>query len=467
MRSTRIVCTIGPSSRDYETIEQMVRAGMDVARLNMSHGDQQQHLENIQRIRTASEAVGRPVAILMDLAGPKLRLGRLDKPVFLKIGDEVTLTIDPIIGRDNVIPVEYPDLIDDLQIGDHCSLADGVVGLEVVDKDKRSVRARVLSAGEVRTRQGIHIPTGANKVPVMSDKDVEDLRMGVREEVDWIALSFVRRASDADWPRKLMEEMGRRIPLIAKIERRQALQDLDAILETFDGIMVARGDLGVEMPIEEVPAIQKRVIRQANLAAKPVITATQMLLSMVSSPLPTRAEVNDVANAILDGTDAVMLSEETARGAHPVETLATMGRIAECTEAIADTRLPEEPDLPMPVNMAISRATRKVVELVGARLIITPTATGSTPLLIRRNNPTVPVLALAHNPCVVRQLCLARGILPRLVPTVFTTADQLFDCCMREARASGLPRPGDRVVVTAGFPLSMPGTTNLLQVLEV
>lgn len=448
-------------------LEALIDAGMDVARLNMSHGNHEEHRENIQRIRAISEGKQKPVAILMDLAGPKLRLGTLSEPVYLKIGDEVTLTIEDVVGAGDVLPVAYQYLVDELSVGDHCSLADGVVGLKVVEKLERKLRAQVLSAGQVRTRQGIHLPTGANSVAVIAEKDEADLRLGIEMGVDWVALSFVRSAADAERARAILREAGATIPLIAKIERRHAVKEIDAILEAFDGIMVARGDLGVEVPLEEVPGIQKEIIRKANLAAKPVITATQMLLSMVSSPIPTRAEVNDVANAILDGTDAVMLSEETARGEYPAQAVATMGRIARAAARIHPPEAPPYWDLPLATNNAIARASRKVAELVAATLIVTPTSTGGTARLLAMCNPTVPILALSNDPSTVRRLCLSRGVIPRLIAQSFESADQMFSLCLEEARGSGLVKKGDRIVVTAGFPLDTPGTTNLLQIIAI
>ncbi|NOY44376.1 MAG: pyruvate kinase, partial [Deltaproteobacteria bacterium] len=332
MRRAKIVCTVGPASSDPQVLRRMVEAGMDVARLNMSHGDHSTHARTADLVRDAARDVGRQVALLLDLAGPKIRLGNLEKPRVVHVGEEIVLASAPETGA---LPVNYPHLAEELVAGDRISLADGAIPLEVIAVEGGRVRARVLSGGTVTSHKGLNLPGKGDALPAVSEKDADDLRFGLRLGVDWVALSFVRSPADLDPARRIMEEEGVRVPVIAKVEKRQALDRIDGILEAFDGIMVARGDLGVEMPIEEVPGIQKRLIREANRRAKPVVTATQMLLSMVTNPRPTRAEVTDVANAVLDGTDAVMLSEETAMGHHPVEAVATMARIVRRAEADA------------------------------------------------------------------------------------------------------------------------------------
>ncbi|MBI5015787.1 MAG: pyruvate kinase [Deltaproteobacteria bacterium] len=467
MRRAKIVCTIGPASREPEVLERLVDAGMDVARLNMSHGTQEEHAEVARRVRRIAEARGRPVAILQDLSGPKLRLGTLGAPVLLHAGDEVTLTVEDVVGEGLVLPVRYPALPRELTPGDRLSLADGLILLEVVDRGPASVRARVLSGGQVTSRKGVNLPTGGDALPSMTPKDVDDLRFGLQMGADAVALSFVRSARDAEGPRAIMDEVGRRVPLLAKIEKRQALHDIDAIVAAFDGLMVARGDLGVEVDLEDVPGIQKDLITRANQAAKPVITATQMLLSMVSSPRPTRAEVTDVANAILDGTDAVMLSEETAQGQYPAEAVATMATLADRAEDLRHRRAPDRRTSPEAnVAAAIASATWQVARQVGAAAVVTPTASGSTARLVASTRPAVPILALSALASTVQGLCFTWGVVPRLMASVPTT-DALFRACRDEALAAGLARPGDRIVLTAGLPLDQPGGTNLLKVLEV
>ncbi len=466
MRRAKIVCTIGPACRDPAVLQRMVAAGMDVARLNMSHGTHETHARALADVREAARREGRSLAVLLDLSGPKIRLGVLPQPVLLHAGDEIRLAPGAEPGAAGVLPVNYPELARELVPGDRISLADGMIPLEVVAVEGEEVRVRVLSGGTVTSHKGLNLPGKGDALPSLTGKDREDLRFGLRQGVDWVALSFVRSPRDIEPVRRVMEEEGVRVPVLAKIEKRQALERIDAIVEAFDGIMVARGDLGVEIPIEDVPGAQKDLIRRAVRRARPVITATQMLLSMVRSPRPTRAETTDVANAILDGTDAVMLSEETAMGKYPVETVATMARIAERAQQMA-VPMPERcDDLEVGgVPGAIARATWRLAKAVGARVIVTPTKSGSTARLVAATRPDVPILALSSDPGVVAALCLTWGVISRpLTPADSTEA--LFEACRHEARRLGLASPGQRIVVTAGLPLETPGTTNLVKVLE-
>lgn len=466
-RHTKIVCTIGPASNSRATLSSLIDAGMNVVRLNMSHGTHEAHAEVIRRVRELSAEKGATVAILLDLCGPKIRLGKLAATIELHEGDIVTLTDEKIVGEGMILPVEYPDLATEFSVGDHLSLADGLIDLEVTAVNGHRIDARVLSPGKVTSHKGVHLPNGGNHLPTMTDRDIEDLRFGLRQDVDWVALSFVREGRDAQVPRKIMVEEGIERPLIAKIERRQAVNNIDAIIESFDGLMVARGDLGVEMPIQEIPGIQKRLIRLANQKAKPVITATQMLLSMVSAPQPTRAEVTDVANAILDGTDAVMLSEETAMGNDPLLTVITMDKIARQAEKMIDYNRPlERHDPPVPVEESISRAVRKVAQMTGAKLVISPTSGGGTPRIVASNRPEMPILALSANADVVNALALSNGVVPRRIET-FHNTEELFSRCREQALASGHAERGDLVVVSAGYPLERRGTTNMLQVMTL
>ncbi len=465
MRRAKIVCTIGPASRGPDRLGALVAAGMDVARLNLSHGTHAEHRETAARIRAAARAEGRPVAILLDLAGPKIRLGRLRAPVDLAVGDRVAFTTEAVVGEGLVVPVNYPDFPKEVRPGDRLSLFDGLIPLEVESISGTRVFARALGAGQVSTHKGLNLPGGGDALPSLTEKDRDDLRFGLDLGVDWVALSFVRSPRDAEAPRAVMDERGRRVPLLAKIEKRQALERIDGILEAFDGLMVARGDLGVEADLEDVPGIQKDLIRRANRAAKPVVTATQMLLSMVTNPRPTRAEVTDVANAILDGSDAVMLSEETAVGGDPAAAVATMARLAERAEALRRPELPG--DLAVEgAAAAIARATWRVAREVGAELIVTPTTSGFTARLVAATRPQVPILALSSAPGAIEAAALSWGVVPRAMAPAATT-DALFAACREEALASGLVRPGDLAVVTAGVPIHTPGTTNLLRVLEM
>ena len=466
MRRAKIVCTIGPACRDPAVLRRMIAAGMDVARLNMSHGTHETHARALEDVREAAGREGRSLAVLLDLSGPKIRLGELPGPVLLHAGEEVRLVPKADPGAVGAFPVNYPELARELAPGDRISLADGMIPLEVVAVEGEAVRVRVLSGGTVTSHKGLNLPGKGDALPSLTGKDREDLRFGLRKGVDWVALSFVRSPRDIEPVRRVMEEEGIRVPVLAKIEKRQALERIDAIVDAFDGIMVARGDLGVEIPIEDVPGAQKDLIRRAVRRAKPVITATQMLLSMVRSPRPTRAETTDVANAILDGTDAVMLSEETAMGEYPVETVATMARIAERAQDMAAPLPDRYEDLDVGgVPGAIARATWRLAKAVGARAIVTPTKSGSTARLVAATRPDVPILALSSEPGVVAALCLTWGVVSRpLTPAASTEA--LFEACRHEARSLGLARAGERIVVTAGLPLETPGTTNLVKVVE-
>ncbi len=467
MRRAKIVCTLGPASSDAGVLGRLVDAGMDVARLNMSHGTRENHRRVAETLRQVAAERGRPVSILVDLSGPKIRLGELREPVTLEAGQRVCFTTEEGVGEGEMLPVNYPDLPGEVRPGDHMSLADGLILLVVEEAGSTRVQARVLAGGVVSSRKGVNLPGGGDALPSLTDKDREDLRFGLELGADWVALSYVRSGRDAVAPRAMMDEVGRRVPLLAKVEKRQALQDIDGILGAFDGLMVARGDLGVEVALEDVPGIQKDLIRRANRAAKPVITATQMLLSMVSTPRPTRAEVTDVANAILDGTDALMLSEETAMGSYPMEAVATMSRIAQRAEALRAGGRLQVGELGVEgVPAAIAGATWHVALAVGAKLIVTPTRSGSTARLVAATRPPAPVLALSSSQETVRHLNLSWGVTPRHIRPVPTT-DALFDACRAEVKASGLAQAGDRVVVTAGLPLDSPGTTNLLKVLVV
>jgi len=408
----------------------------------------------------------------MDLSGPKIRLGNFPGPVLLHKDNVVALTSCENFaarsgsGDEVVLPVDYPNLTAELAPGKRLSLADGSIPLEVEEAGGGLVRARVLSGGQVSSRKGVNIPGGGNTLPALTEKDEANLRFGLELGVDWLALSFVRWARDIERPKAIMKELGKSAPILAKIEKEQALSEIDAILDAFDGVMVARGDLGVELPLEQVPGIQKDLIRRANKLAKPAITATQMLLSMVSNPTPTRAEATDVANAIVDGSDAVMLSEETAIGFDPVKTVSTMHKIAEEANKLGLNNPPAGNAETSDVPSAISWATREVAERIGAKAIVAPTTSGSTARLIARTRPEVPILALSSVPQTVCRLGLVWGVVPRLLDAVSST-DALFDACRKEAKASGLAVAGDQLVVTAGMPLEEPGTTNLLRVLTV
>ncbi len=472
MLRTKIVATIGPASREPDVLRALIRAGMDVARLNFSHGDQEYHGENLQRIRRAAQEAGKPVAVLMDLQGPKLRVGRLpDEGVTLVQGQEVTLTARPVIGRPGLIPVQYSGLPAAMHAGDRILLDDGLMELTVLESSSQDVRCQVLVGGVLQSSKGINLPRASISIPAITDKDRDDLRFALEQGADWIALSFVRSAREVLELKEMIRGHGGEFPtpVVAKIEKPEAVEHIDEIIAAADAIMVARGDLGVETSSEEVPMMQKMIIRKCNQAGKPVITATQMLDSMIRNPRPTRAEASDVANAVLDGTDAIMLSGETAVGKYPLEAMRTMVKIAWHAEATGSASFRAELTLrarPRTIAEAVAHATCQTAQDLGAAAIITPTVSGSTAGLVARYRPEVPIVAVTPSPAVQRRLMLTWGVYPLLAPRVDNT-DQMIADAVAAAREAGYVRKGDLVVVTAGAAGYSPGTTNLIKVQEV
>ncbi|HEV7499234.1 MAG TPA: pyruvate kinase, partial [Vicinamibacteria bacterium] len=418
MRRTKIVATIGPASRERKVLESLAQAGVDVVRLNFSHGDHEQHLEVMQATREIAAHLGRPIALLQDLSGPKIRIGRLkdDKPVELREGARVTITTDESIeGTDKIISTTYEPLPRDVSPRDRILLDDGNLELRVVRASLHEVECEVVDGGWLKPKKGMNLPGVKLSTPALTEKDRRDLAFGVKNGVDYVALSFVRQAADVGECKALVKSLGGTCPVIAKIEKREAIDNLAAILEAADGVMVARGDLGVELSTEEVPTLQKRIIERANEAGKVVITATQMLESMVDNPRPTRAEASDVANAILDGTDGIMLSAETASGRYPVEAVATMARIALYTEEqYGIFRTPERVSIPTAsvVANALARVARTVAEELGCKLIIAFTESGTTAHLLSTYRPRAPIAAVTYNPDTYRRLGLWWGVVP-------------------------------------------------------
>jgi pyruvate kinase len=473
MLRTKIVCTIGPASREPATLEAMIQNGMDVARLNFSHGGQKVHGENIKRIRAASEAVGKPVAILVDLQGPKLRVGEMQgKGVPLAEGEQVVLTTRDVVGQSGQVPVQYEGLPETVEPGDTILIDDGLLELIVTGVEGPDITCDVITGGLLKSNKGLNLPRAPLSIPAITEKDWEDLTFALERPVDWIALSFVRAADEVRTLKARIDEScasERRVLVIAKIEKPEALEHIDEIIQAADGIMVARGDLGIETSPEEVPIAQKQMIRKCNLAGVPVITATQMLESMVRNPRPTRAEASDVANAILDGTDAIMLSAETTVGKYPLEALKTMVRIAQKVESEALEEWVEIPPvqplpgLPTTVTDAVSHATCETACDLQATAIITATASGATARNIARYRPRVPIIAVTPSPMVQRQLMLSWGVRPLLGKRTESTDEMLSDA-IELAIQSGLLAGGERVVLTAGVAGSMPGTTNLMMV---
>jgi pyruvate kinase len=467
MRRTKIVCTIGPASSSREMLDRMVAAGMDVARLNFSHGTHEEHAEVIRTIREGEASWGHPVTIVQDLQGPKVRLGRfVGGQALLLNGETFTLTAKNIMGTDSRATLSHPEFLPVLKRGDQVWMDDGMIQLVVESASPEEAVARVTAGGVVSDHKGISLPRIPVPVASLTEKDKEDLRFGIAQGVDYVAVSFVRTAADIQEVKKFIHEQGADLPIIAKLERAEVVGNLPAILTLVDAVMVARGDLGVEVPLEEVPVIQKEVIRQARLAKVPVIVATQMLESMVRHIRPTRAEVTDVATAIFDGADATMLSAETATGRFPAETVAVMARIAERAERAlsrnpADQRRGDRAE-PYGFPEATSQAACHAARVLHAKAIVAFTQSGFTARLISEERPDVPILALTPFPEVQRRLGLYWGVGSRLIRKVEST-DEMLDEIESALLADGTVRNNDVLVIISGSPMWVTGTTNLLK----
>jgi pyruvate kinase len=469
VRRAKIVCTLGPATSSPRRIRELVYAGMDVARLNMSHGTHEDHAEAYRLVREASDASGHGVGVFADLQGPKIRLGTFDDgPVVLHRGQQWTITTRDVPGDDKAASTTYQGLPGDVNVGDPILIDDGKVRLRVVAVDGADVVTEVLVGGKVSNHKGINLPGVAVSVPALSDKDIEDLRFALHLTVDFIALSFVRDAQDAADVRKIMDEEGVHLPVIAKIEKPQAIEHLDEVIAAFDGFMVARGDLGVECPLEDVPFLQKKIVEKARLNAKPVIVATQMLESMITNPAPTRAEASDVANAVLDGADAVMLSGETSVGEYPVHTVETMARIITSTER----RAMEESGRAGMATIAwdphtrggvIAKAAEEVAERVGAEYVVAFTQSGDSARRMSRLRGPIPILAFTPVAAVRSQLALTWGVETFKTQTVEHT-DEMVRQVDEQLLQIGRVREGDLVVIIAGAPPGIPGSTNALRI---
>jgi pyruvate kinase len=462
-RRAKIVCTLGPATSSPEQITALVHAGLDVARLNMSHGDHDSHLAAYRAVRAACDASGRSVGVLVDLQGPKIRLGRFASgPVTLVAGEEFTITGEDVPGDAREVSTTYPDLAGDVRPGTRVLVDDGRVVLDVIGVRGSQVRTRVLVGGTVSDHKGLNLPGVRVSTPALTSKDAEDLRWALGLRADMIALSFVQGPEDAEAARKILDDAGAYLPLIAKIEKPQAVKALPEVVAAFDGIMVARGDLGVEYPLEQVPLVQKRAIALARKAAKPVIVATQMLESMIAAPRPTRAEVSDVANAVLDGADALMLSAETSVGAYPADTVATMARIIVAAEGEPALAVPP-PGAPETTGCAIARAAAEVGAAVEAKALVAFTMTGETARRLARYRSPIPLLAFTTEAATRSQLALTWGAETFIVPAVAHTDDMVRQV---EAALLNINRcdKGDVVVVVAGSPPGTPGRTNALRV---
>lgn len=465
MRRAKIVATMGPATAKFEVVHELISAGMDVARLNLSHGAYSDHESMYHHIRRAADELGRGVGILADLQGPKIRLGKFASgPVLLQAGAEFIVTTEPVPGDVHQVSTTYAGLPGDVNPGDKVLVDDGRVELVVTAVDGPRVITRVVEGGRVSDNKGFNLPGAAMSVPALSEKDEEDLRWALRLGVDMIALSFVRSASDIDAVLNIMDEVGVRVPVLAKIEKPQAVQNLMEIIEAFDGVMVARGDLGVELPLEQVPIVQKRTIQRCREAGKPVIVATQMLDSMITANRPTRAEASDVANAVLDGADAVMLSGETSVGEHPALVVSTMVRIVSHVEEEGMHRLPPlKPDPRGSTAKSLTKAAVSAAEDVGASNLIAFTETGRSARLISRWRTQIPVLAFTPNQRVRSQLALVWGVETFLVPQVSHT-DHMVEQVDKALLDIGRAGYGEKVVIVAGVPPGVPGTTNGMRV---
>jgi pyruvate kinase len=464
MRRAKIVCTMGPAVESPEKVRELIAAGMNMARLNLSHGSYEEHQARLDRVREAAKEAGKAVAILVDLQGPKIRLARFENgPHELARGDIFTITTDDVPGTKERVGTTYKGLPGDCKPGDFIMIDDGKVTVEVIEVKGNDVVTKCIFPGMVSNNKGLNLPGVAVSVPAMSDKDEEDLRWGLRAGADFIALSFVRNAADIKDVHAIMDEVGIHVPVIAKIEKPQAVDNLQEIVDAFDGIMVARGDLGVEMPIEDVPMVQKRCVELARDAAKPVIVATQMLDSMITNSRPTRAEATDCANAVLDGADALMLSGETSVGDFAIEAVETMARIIEKTEEQGLHRIRPLSHAPKTKGGAVTKAATEVGEVLGAKYLVTFTQSGDSARRISRLRSRLPILAITPEEGTYNRLALSWGIEPLISPMVKHTDDMVLqaDRILIETKRAAI---GEQVMIIAGAPPGIPGSTNAMRV---
>ncbi|RKD33412.1 pyruvate kinase [Thermohalobacter berrensis] len=469
MKKTKIVCTIGPASEKEEVLRDLIKNGLNVTRLNFSHGDFQEHKSRIESVKKLREELNKPVAIMLDTKGPEIRTGKFKNgEAELKEGQEFTLTTRDVLGNEEICNITYKGLPNDVKEGDTILIDDGLIALKVKEiVDGTDIKCIVENPGVVKNKKGVNVPGVKINLPAITEKDKNDIEFGIENGVDFIAASFIRKAADVLEIRKILEDNNADdIQIISKIENQEGVDNIDEIIEVSDGIMVARGDLGVEIPTEEVPLVQKMIIKKCNEAGKPVITATQMLDSMIRNPRPTRAEVTDVANAILDGTDAIMLSGETAAGKYPVDAVRTMANIAERTESSLDYEdilRSKKVGKDITITNAISHATCETAKDLGAAAIITATSSGYTAKAVSKFRPESPIVAATASEKVARRLALVWGVYPVITEQSGST-DEVIDISVKKALEKGLINNGDLVVITAGVPVGVSGTTNLIKV---
>jgi pyruvate kinase len=464
LKKTKIVATIGPATENLKSMTALAKAGMDVVRLNFSHGDHQEHLKRIELVRKVSDKLGKTIGILQDLSGPKIRIGDFYKErVILKKGSTFTLTTEKMVGDETKAFVSYKNLPREVKRGSIILLDDGKKKLEVKNVHGNFIRCKVLVGGETKGRRGVNIPGAYLKIDAITEKDRKDLAFGIKHKVDFVALSFVRKASDVHELRALLKKFKSDAAIIAKIETVEAIENLDSIIEASDGIMIARGDLAIEVPAHDVPILQKMIIQKCNTAGKPVITATQMLESMIKSPVPTRAEVSDVANSILDGTDAVMLSEETTLGEYPVHAVTVMSQVARRTEVLSRKKHLEEARGVRGIVDAVSYSVVQVADQVGAKAIVALTESGFTARMISRFKPYQSIIVMTPNKRALAKLSLSFGCVPVSIHG-FRYVGEVTSLVRDFARQHGIAKRGDKVVIAAGVPFGKAGGTNMLLV---
>lgn len=470
MRKTKIICTIGPASESEEKLKELILAGMNVARFNFSHGSHEEHKKKFDRVNKVSNELGIPVAVLLDTKGPEIRLKSIEGgKTELVAGQKFILTSEEVVGNNEKVSITYKNLKNDISVGSTILIDDGLIEMVVEEIEETDIICTVVNGGPISNNKGVNVPGAVLSMPYISDVDRSDIMFGCDMGFDYLAASFVRSKEDVLEVRKIIEESGSHMKIIAKIESMQGIRNLEEILEVSDGIMVARGDLGVEIPMEEVPVVQKKMIKLAEAQGKHVITATQMLESMIKNPRPTRAEATDIANAIYDGTTAIMLSGETAAGLYPVEAVKTMARIAERTEQAIDYngRMKRRENIEnFDVTTAISHATCTTAMDLKAAAIITVTISGFTAGMISRYKPSCPIIACSVSPRICRQMSLCWGVTPLWIARESTT-DDLFDVAVHAAEEAGYIKKGDKAVLTAGVPLGVSGRTNMIRVVEV
>lgn len=470
MKKTKIVCTIGPASDSEEILEELMLQGMNIARLNFSHGSHEEHRVRIKKIKRIREKLDLPVAILLDTKGPEIRLGEMEEPVELEKGQELILTTEEVLGNRNKVHVDYIDFPKDVSLGGRVLIDDGLIELHIKDITEKEVITEVYNPGCLSSKKGVNVPFADIHLQSLTDKDVEDIIFGIEMDIDFIAASFVRKREDVlDIKRILEEHNAGHIGIVSKIESGEGIDNLDSILEVTDGLMVARGDLGVEIDVEKMPIVQKDMIRKANECKVAVITATQMLDSMIRNPRPTRAEVADIANAILDGTDAVMLSGETAAGDYPIESVRVMRKTCETCEESEDFHRVSHEKFNYPSNdttSSISQSAKDISEELKAKAIISATTSGATAKAISRFRPLVPIIATTYSERIRRQLSLYWGVFP-VISEYTENGDKIFYDSIQRAKEEHFVDEGDLVILTAGLPVGIKGSTNLLKVERV